>query len=63
MINIIIELPEGFNGHTVKMHSEPIAYGSGLTVKLRCAEPGREHETGWFFDAMVKRAVDLALSK
>lgn len=42
----IIELPDGFNGHTVKFFSAPIEIEGDL-VKLRCAEPGKGYLIAW----------------
>ena len=58
MINHIIELPDGFNGHTVKCYSNPIKV-DGNTVKLQCAEEGKEYMIKWTtwndrFEALAK---------
>ena len=42
----IIVVPDGYNGHTIKMYASPVAEDSQM-VKLGCAEPGREYQAGW----------------
>jgi len=46
LTNHIIELPDGFNGHTVKCYSEPIQ-SNGESAKLKIAEPGKEYMFMW----------------
>jgi hypothetical protein len=46
MINHILELPDGFNGHTIKCYSNPIEV-DGNTVKLQCAEEEKEYMFKW----------------
>lgn len=46
MTNHIIELQDGFNGHTVKCYSD-IIESNESTVKLQCAEPGKEYMFKW----------------
>ncbi len=41
-----IFLPDGYNGHTVKLFVEPLEIEGDL-VKLGCAEPGREYLIRW----------------
>lgn len=42
----IILLPDGYNGHMVKLYITP-AYVEGNLVKLICAEPGKEYMFRW----------------
>jgi len=39
---IIINVPDGYNGHTVKYFAKPI-YISKTIVRLRCAEIGKSY--------------------
>ena len=50
---VVIELPDGYSGHTLKFYAEPVETDGGL-VKLLCAERGRENEAAW------KRAEDVS---
>jgi len=43
--NIII-LPDGYNGHTAMFYITPIEK-SGNSVKLKCAEEGKEYMIRW----------------
>lgn len=52
----VVALPDGFNGHTVKFYVEPIEI-HGDTVKLRCAEPGKEYMSTWREKSVVDAAI------
>ena len=43
MENNIIILPDGYNGDAAKFYLSPILAEDGNTVKLQCAEPGKEY--------------------
>lgn len=49
----IIELPNGYNGHTMKFYVEPIERDGDL-VKLRCAEPGKQFLIRWAYADQVE---------
>jgi fatty acid/phospholipid biosynthesis enzyme len=40
-------VPDGYTGNTVLMYADPIEEWADGTVKLRCAEPGKEHLIRW----------------
>jgi len=42
----IINLPDGYNGHTVPYFATPIQEGKSI-VWLRCAVPGKEYMKRW----------------
>lgn len=44
----IIELPDGYNGHTEKWYSIPVTR-SGNEVRLQCASPRWNYMFRWFF--------------
>ena len=50
--NQIIELPDGYNGHTAKFYIEPIEVEGDL-VKLQCAEPGKEYMARWCYSSVI----------
>ncbi|MHB1641958.1 MAG: hypothetical protein ACYCS8_04785 [Acidithiobacillus sp.] len=43
----IVSVPDGYNGHTVRMCADPIEEWADGTVKLRCAVPGKEYLIRW----------------
>ncbi|MBN3760921.1 phage protein NinX family protein [Burkholderia sp. Ac-20365] len=53
---IVVTLPDGYNGHTMRFYADPIAV-NGDTVKLGCAEPGKEYLIAWRSAAEVRAAV------
>ncbi|MCA7889079.1 hypothetical protein LGM58_38520 [Burkholderia contaminans] len=53
----VVTLPDGYNGHTLRFYADPVVV-DGETVKLRCAEPGKEHMTVWRSAAEVRDAVE-----
>ncbi|KVV07446.1 hypothetical protein [Burkholderia ubonensis] len=53
----VVSLPDGYNGHTMQFYVDPIEV-DGETVKLRCAEPGKEYMIAWRSAAEVRTAVD-----
>ncbi|BDB13343.1 hypothetical protein [Acidithiobacillus ferrooxidans] len=40
-------VPDGYNGHTVRMCADPLEEWPDGTVKLRCAMPGKEYLIRW----------------
>ncbi|MDR8889499.1 hypothetical protein FEP63_05179 [Burkholderia multivorans] len=52
----VVALPDGFNGHTRKFYVEPIET-QGDTVKLRCAERGKEYMFTWREKSVVDAAI------
>lgn len=48
----VIELADGYNGHTMPFFTEPIAIDGDL-VKLRCAIPNKEYLTVWKHRAVL----------
>ncbi|KVR89512.1 hypothetical protein [Burkholderia vietnamiensis] len=59
--SVVVSLPDGFNGHTAKFYIEPLEV-SGNTVKLRCAEPGKEYMFTWREKSVVDAAVAAQLN-
>lgn len=57
--DLTITLPDGYNGHVATFYAEPIATDGNL-VKLRCAEPDRQHLIAWRHTDEVKKALALA---
>lgn len=55
MDNEIIELPDGFNGHTMKFYRNPVEIWADGTMKLKCAEPGKEFIFCWARISDVRR--------
>lgn len=45
-MTLIIDLPDGYNGHTVPYFAKPIWQGKSI-VWLQCAVPGKEHMRRW----------------
>lgn len=52
----IVVLADGHNGHTAQFYVDPIEV-DGNMVKLRCAEPGKEHMISWRERAVVDAAI------
>jgi len=52
-MTITITLPDGYNGHTKQFYAEPVET-NGMTVKLRCATPGKEYMFRWAYMDEVK---------
>ncbi|MGF6604613.1 hypothetical protein P3T23_009369 [Paraburkholderia sp. GAS448] len=52
----VVILPDGYNGHTMNFYVDPIEV-MGDTVKLRCAEPGKEYQFAWREKSVVEAAV------
>lgn len=52
----VVTLPDGYNGHTMKFYADPMEV-MGDTVKLRCAEPGKEYMFTWRDKATVETAL------
>lgn len=46
-ISATVELPDGYNGHTMRFYVTPLERMKDGTVKLQCAEPGQEHLFQW----------------
>lgn len=46
-MTMIVELPDGYNGHTEIFFTEPIDTDDVGRVKLRCARPGAEYLIRW----------------
>ncbi len=42
-----VSVPDGYNGHTVRMCVDSIEEWADGTVKLRCAVPGKEYLIRW----------------
>lgn len=42
----VISLPDGYNGDTALFYVEPLEEDT-TSVKLRCAEPGKEYLIRW----------------
>ena len=40
-------VPDGYNGHTVRVYTDPVEEWPDGTVKLRCAVPGKEYLIRW----------------
>lgn len=40
-------IPDGYNGHKIRMYADPIEEWPDGTVKLQCAEPGKEYMIAW----------------
>lgn len=53
----IVRLPDGYNGHTILFYAEPVAV-DGDTVRLRCAEPGKDYMFAWRGAQDVKAALE-----
>ncbi len=49
-------LPDGYNGHTVRLYTEPLEI-NGDSIKLACAEDGREHMIRWARKSDVEKAL------
>jgi hypothetical protein len=54
--NIVVSLPDGYNGHTVNCIGEPVERDGNL-VKLKCAERGREYMIRWIDEADLQAAI------
>ncbi|MEX3960164.1 hypothetical protein [Trinickia sp. EG282A] len=54
--NIVITLPDGYNGGTVNCFGEPVER-DGNSVKLRCAERGKEYMIRWIVEADLQAAI------
>ncbi len=54
--NIVVSLPDGYNGHTANFIGEPVQRDGNL-VKLRCAGRGREHLIRWIDEADLQAAI------
>jgi hypothetical protein len=54
--NIVVSLPDGYNGHTADFIGEP-AQRDGNLVKLKCAGRGREHLIRWIDEADLQAAI------
>lgn len=59
MENNTITLPDGYNGHTARFYSRPIAIDGDL-VKLQCAELGKEYMIRWASIEEVKKEIHAA---
>lgn len=59
MENNTITLSDGYNGHTARFYSRPIAIDGNL-VKLQCAEPGKEYMIRWASIEEVKKQIHVA---
>ena len=57
---VVVTLPDGYNGHTMKFYADPIEV-MGDTVKLRCAEPGKNNMFTWRDRATVEVALTSQL--
>ncbi|HEP6430584.1 TPA: hypothetical protein VDB83_004907 [Burkholderia cenocepacia] len=53
----IVTLPDGYNGHTMRFGADPIEI-NGETVKLRCAEPGKEYMIAWRSADALRDAIE-----
>ncbi|KND62297.1 hypothetical protein BVER_01758c [Candidatus Burkholderia verschuerenii] len=54
--NIVVNLPDGYNGHTANFIGEPVQR-DGHLVKLRCAGRGREHLIRWIDESDLQAAI------
>jgi hypothetical protein len=48
-----IYLPDGYNGDMMRFYKTPIEE-KGNTVKLRCAEKGKEYLTRWVYKSEIE---------
>lgn len=56
----IITLPDGYNGHTAKFFAVPLVVEKH-SVKLRCAEPGKEYMCKWAWKDEYLKALKEGL--
>lgn len=54
---VIIEFPDGYNGHTEIFYSEPIGKDDVGRLKLRCARPGAEYMIKWVTPELLEQAI------
>lgn len=52
-----VSLPDGYNGHAMLFYAEPVVV-DGDTVRLRCAEPGKDYMFAWRAARDVKAALE-----
>ena len=57
MASETIQLPDGYNGHTVTCFAKPIYEGKSI-VWLRVAEPGKEYMKRWAHRETWHQALD-----
>lgn len=53
-----VVVPDGYNGHTVRMYADPIEEWADGTVKLRCATPGKEYLVRWIGEDQLAALLD-----
>lgn len=51
-----VTMPDGYNGHTVKLYTTPIET-DGHLAKLACAVPGKEYVIRWARKSDIKKAL------
>lgn len=54
-----IQLPDGYNGHTVTCFAKPIMEGKSI-VWLQVAEPGKQYMRRWCHRETYERALQAA---
>ncbi|MEX3555681.1 MAG: hypothetical protein VB131_03395 [Burkholderia gladioli] len=57
----VVSLADGYNGHTVRFDANPIEV-DGESVKLRCAESGKEYMTAWRSADVLRDAIESQAS-
>ncbi len=53
-----VTLPDGYNGHTLLFFAEPVVEWPDGTVRVQCAETGKEYMARWIDRAELDKAVE-----
>lgn len=51
-----VTMPDGYNGHTVRLYTKPLET-DGPLAKLACAAPGKEYMIRWARKSDIEKAL------